>query len=152
MKKNKGFLVSITLIGFLYSCSKSTLETKANYSDADVLLNQVKNDTNFIKFMIASGRLAQMAIANARLHPRSAGSRAEDSAYMRNKTIPLKEKFEKMGDDGYDETMQIFQANYQNYMNLKKLYPLWGTLNETEQVKFTEIAHQYYLRNIKKIK
>jgi hypothetical protein len=152
MKKIRGFLVLITIIGFLYSCSKHTLETKASFSDADVLLSQVKHDTNYIKFMIGVGKLSQMAIENARQHPRPEGSRAEDSVYMRSKTIPLKEKFEKMNYDGYDLTMQIIKENYESYMNLAKRYPLWGKLTVAEQEKYTIISDQYYRKHIKTIK
>lgn len=152
MKKIKIFLVLALIVGVFNSCSKSSIETKANYSDADILLNQVKQDTNFIKYMITIDKFAQMAVNNAIQHPRPDGARVEDSMFMRNKTVPLKEKFEKMNYDGYSVTMQMIQENYNNYTNLKKRYPLWSTLNDVEKAKFLKLANEYYIKNIKTIK
>jgi hypothetical protein len=137
------------MTGVLFACSKSSLDTKASYSDADVLLSQVKNDAHFIQYMTLTDRFAQITITNAKQHPRPIEYRKEDSIFMRSNTISLKEKYDKMGYDGYDEIMQMTKDNYENHLQLKKKYPLWGNLNEREQIKFTRIANQYYQKNIK---
>ncbi len=150
MRTSKLSLFFLIILGFNLGCSKSTYEPKVNLSPADILFNQVKNDTDFIRFMASIDKSSHRAMQNAKLHPRPLSDKREDSLFMSSKTITLQEKYKKMRYDGYEDAIRSIKEDYENYLVLAKKYKLWGNLDETEQKKFITISNQYYSRLLKK--
>ncbi len=145
----KTIFLCTTILFLLGSCNKGIVEAKSAVTDADILFDRVKSDSVFLAFYGTVQQLTNIAISNAKNFPRDLNTRKEDSLFMRNSNISLKEKFEKMGYKGQEEVQSLTLKSIEYQSDLANRFPIWLKLNDVERKKFFSICAKYFSKNKK---
>lgn len=135
--------LSVLVIKFIFFTLSANF-CNAQCDSCSSLLEQMKNDKDFISFMATNEAIVNAYVENAKNSPRPNELRTEDSLYMRDTLISIEEKFDRMG---YKGLKIIKDLNLQAMELLSKLeisYPLLKDLREEEYPIFFKLATEYY--------
>lgn len=136
----KIFLALLCFLAILSVACNKNMTKATELSKPDQLMEQVKNDPQFLDYLNSIN--ASMKI----IHTNALKGKASDSIVLKDKTKTLEQKFSELKLTGLDSIYRNIEISKQLFASISKKYPLILILNKEEMNVFFKKAHAHFYK------
>jgi hypothetical protein len=136
MKQISGVVLLLSFALLAASCSKNVSGIEKT-DKAEVLFQQIKNDSNYISFYRIMLADVEIYMANAKKDTKL------DSAVLRNKNLTMKEKYQTLNYSGYETVNASGPKLMKLLAYIQNVYPLFNELTDEERARFVRLSNVY---------